>query len=213
MNHRWLEKCPEQTLGYILEGIQHSERTPDLNSTTWLTNFLRTAWRNGWSEGWQGRKRQQGTGWNTAEGMREDKSFQLSVQLCICVCGCTCAHACACVNVFIWASLRACSLANVSNPSNDMFSWLPCGLYRQRGDAVCAMGKDVVCWGRWGHWAVSPLDGGGDGRGSVRPAALLWRVTSSPGPWHCGSSTKPCRGTEREDYTWLWGRDWMWAWM
>ena len=41
---------------------------------------------------------------------------------------------------------------------------------------------------------VSVLDDGGDGRGSVRPAALLWRVTSSPGPWHCGSSTKPCRG-------------------
>lgn len=36
--------------------------------------------------------------------------------------------------------------------------------------------------------------GGGDGRDSVRPAALLWRVTSSTGPWHCGSSTKPCRG-------------------
>lgn len=28
----------------------------------------------------RGRKRRRGTGWNTAEGMREDKSFQLSVQ-------------------------------------------------------------------------------------------------------------------------------------
>lgn len=39
---------------------------------------------------------------------------------------------------------------------------------------------------------------GGDGRGSVRPAALLWRVTSSAGPRLCGSSTKPRRGQREE---------------
>lgn len=44
------------------------------------------------------------------------------------------------------------------------------------------------------------VDGRGDGGGAVRPAALPWRVTSSPGPWHCGSSTKPCRG-QRETTT------------
>lgn len=44
-----------------------------------------------------------------------------------------------------------------------------------------------------GLLVLHKLHGGGDGGGSVRPAALLWRVTSSPGPWHCGSSTKPCR--------------------
>lgn len=38
------------------------------------------------------------------------------------------------------------------------------------------------------------LVSGGDGGDLVRPAALPWSVTSSPGPWYCGHSTKPCRG-------------------
>lgn len=38
------------------------------------------------------------------------------------------------------------------------------------------------------------LVSGGDGGDLVRPAALPWSVTSSPGPWYCGRSTKPRRG-------------------
>ena len=91
---------PANTLGSILEGIQRSKRTPDTNTTN-MTHYFVKSWMEKRME-WRmeaddrGRKRQQGTGWNTAEGMREDKSFQLSVQLCVCVCVYLCIHVCTC---------------------------------------------------------------------------------------------------------------------
>ncbi len=41
----------------------------------------------------------------------------------------------------------------------------------------CAGGGETT-----GLLVLSALDGSGDGRGAVRPAALPRRVTSSPGP-------------------------------
>lgn len=54
----------------------------------------------------RGRKRQRGTGWNTAERTREDKSFQLSAQPCVQVCarGRVCALG--------YTSLQAFTVAN-----------------------------------------------------------------------------------------------------
>lgn len=82
----------------------------------------------------------------------------------------------------------------------------PCGLHGLVGEVVWAdekmepeLGVEEVGYRK----PVSPRrtgDGGGDGRGSVRPAALLWRVTSSAGPRLCGSSTKPRRGQREECY-------------
>lgn len=54
---------------------------------------------------------------------------------------------------------------------------------RKKCSALGEAGRRTVC-----------LVSGGDGGDLVRPAALPWSVTSSPGPWYCGHSTKPCRG-------------------
>lgn len=54
---------------------------------------------------------------------------------------------------------------------------------KEKCSALGEAGCRIVC-----------LVSGGDGGDLVRPAALPWSVTSSPGPWYCGHSTKPRRG-------------------
>ena len=138
--------------------------------------------------------------------MKEDKSFQLSVQLCVTVCLCVhvCACWCACRSVFMYicTGLWACRLADFNVLQMICFcAWpvvcisIKVTLSELEAKTWWAGGGEI-----FGLLVLCALDGGGDGRDLVRPAALLWRVTSSPGPWHCGSSTKPCRG-QREKTT------------
>lgn len=116
-----------------------------------------------------------------------------SVTVCLCIRVCTCW--CACIHVFICSGLQACSPADMDLLQVICLCGIKVKLSELKAKTWCAGGGEIV-----GLLVLCELDGGGDGGGSVRPAALLWRVTSSPAPWHCGSSTKPCRG-QREKTT------------
>lgn len=127
---------------------------------------------------------------------------KVSNYLCTSVYNCVFVSTCVLLLMYMYECVHLHWLAWYELPTNDMFVCVPRGLLRRKGQDVwaeaktrCAGGGEVV-----DLLVLCTLDGGGDGRSSVRPVALLWRVTSSPGPWHCGSSTKPCRG-QREKTT------------
>lgn len=85
-----MENCPVLTLGYILEGILLSERTPDTNTTTWLT--IKGAEEAAWDRLKYSRGEERGQKFPTmcscVPGLGScswvDKNF---LQIILCICG------------------------------------------------------------------------------------------------------------------------------